>query len=276
VSRSDEGRFLMCPPHHYGVEYVINPWMHGQVNAASQALATEQWRNFYSVVSTYADVALMNPVCGLPDLVFTANAALVYEQTAILSSFRCPERQPEAQHYADWLAADGFDVKTMPPGTLFEGAGDALFDRGHSKLLWFGYGYRSDETAIGYLRKTIGLEVQPLRLCDPRFYHLDTCFCPLEDGHLLYYAPAFDWESNRAIQSRVRAEKRFAVSAEDAASFACNAVNIERRVILNEASSDLRDWLISRGLEVIQTHMSEFMKAGGSTKCLSLRLDERV
>jgi N-dimethylarginine dimethylaminohydrolase len=266
----------MCPPHHFGVEYVINPWMQGQVNAASQALAAEQWGKFYSVVSTYADVALMNSVCGLPDLVFTANAALVYEQTAILSSFRCPERQPEAQHYADWLAADGFNVKTMPPGTLFEGAGDALFDRGRTKLLWFGYGHRSNEAAIRYVQETSGLDVQPLRLSDPRFYHLDTCFCPLEDGCLLYYPPAFDWEGNCAIQSRVPADKRFAVIAEDAANFACNAVNFESRVILNEASSDLQDWLISRGFQVIETHMSEFMKAGGSTKCLSLRLNERV
>lgn len=276
MSASHERRFLMCPPHHFGVEYVINPWMQGQVNAARQPLAAEQWGNFYSVVSTYADVVLMNPVCGLPDLVFTANAALICERTAILSSFRCPERQPEVQHYADWLRTDGFDVKTMPPGKLFEGAGDALFDRGAHKLLWLGYGYRSNDAAIQYVRETIGLDVQPLRLCDPRFYHLDTCFCPLEDGYLLYYPSAFDDESNRAIQSRVPAGKRFAVSAEDAANFACNAVNIDGLVILNKATSDLQDWLKSRSFEVIQTRMSEFMKAGGSTKCLSLRLDERL
>jgi N-dimethylarginine dimethylaminohydrolase len=276
VPCSDERRFLMCPPRHFGVEYVINPWMQGQLNAASQVLATEQWGNFHAIVSTYADVVLMNPVCGLPDLVFTANAALVYEQTAILSSFRCPERQPEAQHYADWLKADGFDVKVMPSETLFEGAGDALFDRGHTKLLWFGYGCRSNEAAIRYVRETIRLDVQPLLLSDPRFYHLDTCFCPLENGYLLYYPPAFDWESNRAIESRVPAKKRLAVSDEDAAHFACNAVNIKDRVILNEATSDLQSWLISRGFQVIETHMSEFMKAGGSTKCLSLRLDEQV
>src|SRR4051794_10404684 len=157
----------MCPPHHFGVEYVINPWMQGQVNTASQTLAAEQWGHFHSVVSTYADVALMHSVCGLPDLVFTANAALVYEQTAILSSFRCPERQPEAQHYADWLRADGFHVQTMPPGMLFEGAGDALFDRGSRDLLWFGYGYRSNEAATRYMQETTGLDVQPLRLSDP-------------------------------------------------------------------------------------------------------------
>lgn len=276
MSTRNECRFLMCPPHHFGVEYVINPWMQGQVNAADRPLAVEQWDRFYGVVSTYADVALMNPVCGLPDLVFTANAALVFERTAVVSSFRCPERQPEAQHYADWLAADGFDVKIMPPGTLFEGAGDALFDRGISSLLWLGYGYRSNAAATHFVQRTIGVDVQPLRLCDPRFYHLDTCLCPLEGGWLLYYPPAFDLESNRAIESRVPAHKRFAVGADDAAHFACNAVNIGTHVILNEASPELQAWLASRGFEVIETHMSEFMKAGGSTKCLSLRLNERA
>lgn len=271
---SNQSRFLMCPPSHFGVEYVINPWMKGQIKAADQQLACTQWSQFHGLMSGYADVALMPPVSGLPDLVFTANAALVYNQTAVLSSFRCPERQPEARHYADWLTADGFAVKTPPGGTLFEGAGDALFDRGIASLLWLGYGYRSNAAALPYLQKSIDVDVQELRLCDPRFYHLDTCFCPLEGGHLLYYPAAFDQPSNAAIESRVPSGRRFAVNEEDAVHFACNAVNIGNRVILNFASRDLVDWLVSRGFKVIQTPMSEFIKAGGSTKCLSLRLNE--
>jgi N-dimethylarginine dimethylaminohydrolase len=264
----------MCPPHHFGVEYVINPWMQGQLKAADQELASRQWMQFHGVMSTYAGVALMPAVSGLPDLVFTANAALVYQQTAVLSSFRCAERQPEARHYAEWLSADGLQVKTLPSGTLFEGAGDSLFDRGGKALLWFGYGYRSDAAALPHLQKSIDVEVQGLRLCDPRFYHLDTCFCPLEGGYLLYYPAAFDRQANEAIEARVPADQRLAVSDEDAIHFACNAVNIGTKVILNHAGGDLLTWLASRGFEVIQTRMSEFIKAGGSTKCLSLRLDE--
>jgi N-dimethylarginine dimethylaminohydrolase len=274
VSSTNESRFLMCPPHHFGVEYVINPWMQGQIKAADQELATRQWIQFHTLMSNYADVALMHAVSGLPDLVFTANAALVYSQTAVLSSFRCTERQPEARHYAEWLSADGFQVKTLPSGTLFEGAGDALFDRGIKSLLWFGYGYRSNAAALPYLQKSIDVEVQELRLCDPRFYHLDTCFCPLEEGYLLYYPAAFDERANAAIESRVSADRRLAVSQDDAVHFACNAVNIGKKVILNYATRDLAAWLVSRGFEVIQTLMSEFIKAGGSTKCLSLRLNE--
>lgn len=264
----------MCPPHHFSVEYVINPWMQGQIRAADREIASRQWIQFYSLVSNYANVALMPAVSGLPDLVFTANAALVYNRTAVLSSFRCPERQPEAQYYSDWLSTDGFRVKTLPSGTLFEGAGDALFHRGKKGLLWFGYGFRSDAAALPYLQETIDVEIQPLRLCDPRFYHLDTCFCPLEGGFLLYYPPAFDSHANAAIESRVSADCRLAVSEHDAIHFACNAVDIEKKVILNYATPELTAWLALRGFDVVQTLMSEFMKAGGSTKCLSLRLNE--
>ena len=271
---NSQSRFLMCPPQHFGVEYVINPWMRGQIHAANQQLACEQWLRFHALMASSADVALMQAVTGLPDLVFTANAALVQGRTAVLSSFRCPERQPEARYYADWLAADGFEVKTPPPGTLFEGAGDALFDRGIQQLLWFGYGYRSNAAAAPYLQDLVDVEVQPLRLCDPRFYHLDTCFCPLDGGYLLYYPPAFDLQANAAIESRVPADRRRAVGEEDAVRFACNAVNVGNRVILNYASCGLAAWLRSRGFDLIQTPMSEFMKAGGATKCLSLRLDE--
>ncbi|MBV9267269.1 MAG: nitrate reductase [Acidobacteriaceae bacterium] len=264
----------MCPPHHFGVEYVINPWMQGQVNAADQELACRQWMQFHSFMSNYADVALMPAVSGLPDLVFTANAALVYRQVAVLSSFRCMERQPEAQYYAEWLSSDGFRVETLPSGILFEGAGDALFDRGSNALLWFGYGFRSSETAVPHLKRSLDVEVQELRLRDPRFYHLDTCFCPLEGGYLLYYPAAFDGQANEVIQARVPADRRLVVSEEDAIHFACNAVNIGKKIILNYATRDLAARLTSHGFELIQTRMSEFMKAGGSTKCLSLRLNE--
>src|SRR3954463_13971891 len=121
----------MFPPHHFGVEYVINPWMQGQLNAADQELAWKQWMQFHGLMTNYADVVLMSAVSGLPDLVFTANAALVGKRTALLSSFRCTERQPEARYYADWLSVDGFQVETLPPGILFEGAGDALFRSRH-------------------------------------------------------------------------------------------------------------------------------------------------
>jgi len=266
-------RFLVCPPHHFGIEYVINPWMEGQIHAANRSLAQRQWAQFHSLLSAHSEVFSLSPVEGLPDLVFTANAALVYRDLAVLSNFRFMERRGEAQYFSAWLSENGFRVQNLPPDIMFEGAGDALFDWAHS-LLWMGHGFRSDLAAAPHLKQLTGVDVQPLHLIDGRFYHLDTCFCPLERGFLLYYPPAFDAESNHAIESRVPAEKRLALTDSDAVDFACNTVNIEGRVILNHASDETVRWLESRDFQVIQTAMTEFMRAGGSAKCLSLRLDE--
>jgi N-dimethylarginine dimethylaminohydrolase len=268
-----QSRFLMCPPTHFDVEYVINPWMEGRINTANTELAAAQWSSFHNLMAGVADVSLMPPVDGLPDLVFTANAALVHRDSAVLSSFRHPERQPESRHYSDWLTADGFNVRILPDGIRFEGAGDALIDRGRP-LLWFGHGFRSDLAAKPFLERWTGLEVQPLRLRDNRFYHLDTCFCPLDEGLLIYFPEAFDEASRSAIESRVPADQRFALSDSEAVTFACNAVNVGKTVILNHPSPETAAWLTSRGFDVVPSGVSEFMKAGGATKCLSLRLDE--
>jgi N-dimethylarginine dimethylaminohydrolase len=268
-----QSRFLMCPPLHFGVEYVINPWMQGQIHATDQGRAAAQWSRLRELLSRHAEVVSLPPVAGLPDLVFTANAALVYRDTAVLSCFRCPERQPEAPHFAKWLQDAGFAVQTPPSNVLFEGAGDALLDR-NKPFLWLGHGMRSDISAKEYIERFIDVEVQPLRLKDPNFYHLDTCFCPLEGGYLLYYPPAFDAESLAAIEARVPPDRRITVAQEDALQFACNAVNVGKKVVMNQASDELKAKLMECGFEVVTTPLTEFMRAGGAAKCLSLRLNE--
>ena len=161
----------------------------------------------------------------------------------------------------------------MPRDIPFEGAGDALFDRG-ARRLWFAHGHRSVLAAKDVIAGHVHGEVVPLRLTDQRFYHLDTCFCPLDGGCLLYYPAAFDAASRETIERLVPGGKRIAVGDEDALAFACNAVRVGRHVVVNRATQALVDALALRGFEVIQTPLSEFMKAGGSAKCLTLRLDE--
>jgi N-dimethylarginine dimethylaminohydrolase len=265
--------FLMCPPEHFTVAYIINPWMHGNLRRIEHAVAKQQWRSLYDTISDLATVRLVLPQPGSPDMVFTANAGLVKGRRFLASRFRFPERQYEEPYFADWFMDRGYEVSLMPREVPFEGAGDALFDR-RDDTLWMAHGHRSISAARDVIHERIGVDVQTLRLTDTRFYHLDTCFCPLDGGYLLYYPPAFDDASRAAIEKRVAAARRIAIGEEDALAFACNAVSIDSTVIVNRATPAFVKALAAKGFEVVQTPLSEFMKAGGSAKCLTLRLDE--
>ncbi|MFB2833830.1 TIGR00300 family protein [Floridanema evergladense] len=271
----DPIRFLMCPPDHYDVDYVINPWMEGNIHKSSRDRAVEQWEKLHHVLKDHALVDLVNPEKGWPDMVFTANAGLVLGKTVVLSRFYHKERQGEEPYFKKWFEDQGYTVYELPKDLPFEGAGDALLDR-EGRWLWAGYGFRSELDSHPYLAKWLDIEVLSLRLIDERFYHLDTCFCPLAGGYLLYYPPAFDSYSNRLIEMRVAPEKRIAIAEADAVNFACNAVNVDDVVVMNKTSDSLKQRLKECGFQVIETPLTEFLKAGGAAKCLTLRVTEPV
>ncbi|MBD2346064.1 bifunctional arginine dihydrolase/ornithine cyclodeaminase [Anabaena subtropica] len=268
-------RFLMCPPDHYDVDYVINPWMEGNIHKSSRDRAVEQWQGLHQILKEHAIVDLVTPQKGWPDLVFTANAGLVLGNNVVLSRFLHKERQGEEPYFKEWFESNGYTVYELPKDLPFEGAGDALLDR-EGRWLWAGYGFRSELDSHPYLAKWLDIEVLSLRLIDERFYHLDTCFCPLANGYLLYYPGAFDSYSNRLIEMRVAAEKRIAISEADAVNFACNTVNVESIVIMNKASNALKQRLADLDFRVLETPLTEFLKAGGAAKCLTLRVTEPV
>lgn len=265
--------FLMCPPQHFGVSYVINPWMEGNVAHVDPALAARQWQALRAGLAGVAEVREMPAAAGVPDMVFTANAGLVLGEKVVLSRFRHVERQAEEPRFRDWFESQGLRVLAMPEHVPFEGAGDALLDR-HAELLWMGYGHRTDVRAAPLVAGWLEIEVQSLQLVDPRFYHLDTCFCPLQGGYLMAYLPAFDAASRKVIASRVPPQRLIEVDERDALGFACNAVNAGSHVFLNQASPALRAQLEEKGFVVYETPLSEFMKAGGAAKCLTLKLNE--
>ena len=266
-------RFLMCAPDHYDVDYVINPWMEGNIHKSSRDRAVEQWEKLYHILKQHAIVDLVPPQIGWSDMVFTANAGLVLGQNVVLSRFLHKERQGEEPFFQNWFEENGYTVNLLPKDLPFEGAGDALLDR-EGRWLWAGYGFRSELDSHPYLAKWLDIEVLSLRLIDERFYHLDTCFCPLANGYLLYYPGAFDAYSNRLIEMRVAPEKRIAITEADAVNFACNTVNVESIVIMNKASNALKARLADVGFQVIETPLTEFLKAGGAAKCLTLRVTE--
>ncbi len=266
-------RILMCPPHHYDVDYVINPWMEGNIHRSSREQAEEQWNQLHHLLKNHATVELVTPQPGWPDMVFAANAGLLLGDHVVLSRFLHPERQGEEPYFQQWFEDNGFTVHTLPEGLPFEGAGDALLDRAGG-WLWAGYGFRSELDSHPYLAKWLDVEVLSLRLVDSRFYHLDTCLCPLTDGYLMYYPPAFDAYSNRLIEMRVPADKRIEIDEVDAINFACNTVNVDRAVVMNKASDALKKVLGDRGFTVEETPLTEFLKAGGAAKCLTLKVTE--
>ncbi|HVJ66774.1 MAG TPA: arginine deiminase-related protein [Caulifigura sp.] len=258
---------LMCPPDYYGIEYEINPWM-SRSHAADVETARKQWAGLKSLLESLgADIQLLNPVPHLPDLVFTANAGLVYRNTVYLSRFRYPERQRETPVDAAWFQANGFQPREVTPGD-FEGAGDALFV---GETLVAGYLVRSDAAVHQWLGAQLACPVLPVQLVNTRYYHLDTCFCPLNATTAIWYPPAFDEYGQKAIRACV--PRLIEVNEAEAARFACNAVVIGNHVALNSGCPELESQLEKIGYTAHATPLDEFIKAGGSAKCLTLRLD---
>lgn len=259
---------LMCPPDFYGIEYEINPWMNRE-RQVEHAAAVSQWHQLRSLlIDVGARVSELTPIAGLPDLVFTANAALIYRQRAVLSQFRHPQRSGEEVYDEQWLGAHGFQVERLPERMYFEGAGDALFC---GDTLFAGYRVRSDALSHQQVGRMIGCRVIPLELVDGHYYHLDTCFCPLAPDEAIYYPGAFDDYGRRVLPELV--SRLIEVDADEARSFACNAVVVGRTVITNMGCPQLHRALTTRGYQPIETPLHEFVKAGGSAKCLTLRLD---
>jgi arginine dihydrolase len=258
----------MCPADHYGIEYEINPWM-SRSRRADKPRAVRQWRGLYeTLVDLGANVSLLDPVAGLPDMVFTANAGLMFRQTFISARFRPQVRQAEVPHYEKWFEQQGFSVHRLPLDMFHEGAGDALFA---GATLFGGYRIRSDVRSHQYVAKVLSCQTLPIELVDPRFYHLDTCFCPIEADAAIWYPPAFDDYGQRVIREHI--PDLIEVPTDEAIRFGCNAVVVGRTVIAPAGCVQLRGELESRGFAVRELELDEFLKAGGSAKCLTLRVD---
>jgi N-dimethylarginine dimethylaminohydrolase len=275
---------LMCPPRHFAVDYTINPWMDpaqwAREAPALAAAAGAEWRALYEkLLALGARIELVPPAPGLPDLVFTANAAVVMDRKALLARFRHPERQREegdfARAFRNLQAAGIIDeVETLPAGVVLEGAGDCVWDATR-RLFWMGYGPRSDYAALAPVEAAFGAEAVALELADPRFYHMDTALSPLTRGEVMYVPGAFTAQGIAAIHARVVRDQRLEIAPEDAALLAANAVCLGDDIVLSECSTALRRRLQARGYRVQATRLGAFARSGGSAFCLTLRLDRR-
>jgi len=265
-------RVLMCAPTHFQVSYEINPWM-SVARCVDRDRAARQWETLRACIAEHAEVVLIDPQPGLPDMVFTANAGVVAGNRAVPSRFSPLQRQPEERWFTEWFASAGFSIHSLDQVGGFEGAGDCLADT-LLPIFWAGYGTRSRVEFHARLQSLFGREVVSLKLVDPRFYHLDTCLAPLQGGYLMYFPAAFDGDSLAAIHARVPQQRRIEVDEADACDFVCNAVNLGNRIIVHRASASLQRRLTRLGFVVDTVELGEFLKSGGSAKCLSLLLDE--
>jgi N-dimethylarginine dimethylaminohydrolase len=263
----------MCRPEHFGVLYEINPWMHTEVRPdPEQAMA-----QFSGLMDTLrqagAVIELMEPVCGLPDLVFTANAGVVNGLQFVPARFRHPERRGESPHDAAWFAARGFRVDWLPEGVHHEGAGDALPFRpeGSDTVLVSGYRWRSDAASHAPLSKLLGVPVRSVELADQRLYHLDLAFCPLDQAHALIAPLGFDTYGVRVLEALV--PEPVWLEDEEALSFCANSLVVGRTVVMPSCTPRLGRILERLGFDVAIAPVDQFLLAGGACRCLTLALD---
>lgn len=273
--------FLMADPAHFHVSYEINPWMRPGAwsadPAANLGAAKAGWRELKAALERAgADVHAMAGVAGLPDIVFPANAAVVLNGRALVARFRHPERAGEEPYYLAALEAlrsrGLIDEVWQIEGCYQEGAGDCIWDA-NRRLFWVASGPRSTPQSVEVVKSHFGEGVIHLPLATEQYYHLDTCFCPLSGGEILYYPPALTPAALAALHAATNPDQRIEATAVDAAAFCVNAVSLGRKVIMARPPADLEARLVERGYDVVGVDLEPFMLSGGGAFCMTLRLD---
>lgn len=270
--RASKRTILMCRPDFFTVSYRINPWMHPE-DPTNTSLAVKQWEVLYrTYLNLGFDVQLIDPIAGLPDMVYAANGGFVLDNIAYGASFTYPERQPEGPAYMDWFRANGYDVRV--PENINEGEGDFLLV---GDVLLAGMGFRSASNSHAELAQIFGREVVTLNLINPSFYHLDTAVAVLDPSpeagqaaNIAYLPSAFD-EPSLAIL-RERYPDAVIVTEEDAAVLGLNSYSDGYNVVIASRAKDFERQLRARGYNPIGVDLSELLLGGGGVKCCTLEL----
>lgn len=258
--------YVMCPPHHFAIEYAINPWMRPGTPVDVE-LAYSQWD---TLRRTYLElghqVTVVEPEPGLPDMVYAANAATVIDGRVYGARFRFAERAAEAAAYRARLTGAGLS-DFVEPAFVNEGEGDLLVA---GDVVLAGHGFRTDPRAHAEAARVLRRPVLGLQLVDPRYYHLDTALAVLSDTEIAYLPEAFAPHSRGVLAGRYPD----AVIAEpaDAAVLGLNAVSDGRHVVLPAAVTRLAVTLRDRGFTPIGVDLSELLKGGGGPKCCTLEV----
>jgi N-dimethylarginine dimethylaminohydrolase len=264
--------WLMCRPEHFTVEYRINPWMHPEA-PTDTSLALEQWERLRAVyLSLGHEVRLIDPVPGLPDMVYAANGGFTLDGIAYAPRFAHAERAGEAPAYAAWFGENGFDV--VLPEEVNEGEGDFLLV---GDTILAGTGFRSSGRSHEEIGRVFDREVVSLELVDPRFYHLDTALAVLDpvtpaagSANIAYLPGAFDERSRQELERRY--PDAILVSDDDAVWLGLNCISDGHNVIIASRAVGFERSLSERGYNPIGVDLSELLLGGGGVKCCTLEL----
>jgi N-dimethylarginine dimethylaminohydrolase len=273
-------QILMTDPAHYRVGYEINPWMRPDAWSADPAgngrAALAAWTALKAAIEGQgARVRVIPGLVGQPDMVFPANAAVVLDRKALVARFRHPERRGEEPGFLaafQALKAERVLDHVAQIEVVQEGAGDCIWDAGRG-LFWVGDGPRSSPDAAPVIARYFGQPVVRLPLASERYYHLDTCFCPLPGGEILYYPPALTPEGLSRLHDIVPARQLIEATQADAEGFCVNAVALGRTIVMARPAPDLERRLAERGYRVVGLDLSPFILSGGGAFCMTLRLD---
>jgi N-dimethylarginine dimethylaminohydrolase len=269
-------RYLMCRPEHFTVSYTINPWM-VPANPTDTAVALRQWQDLHDAyVALGHEIELIDPIEGLPDMVYTANGGFVVDGVAYGPKFRFQERAGEAVPFIEWFRAAGFD--TREPVEVNEGEGDFLLV---GDVILAGTGFRSTGDSHREIGEVFGREVISLTLTDPRFYHLDTALAVLdpveglenggpEHANIAYLPSAFDERSQAILAERY--PDAIHVSDEDGSVFGLNSASDGYNVIISPRAKGFEKQLRGRGYNPVLVDLSELLLGGGGIKCCTLEL----
>jgi N-dimethylarginine dimethylaminohydrolase len=258
-------QFFMCPPDHFRVDYAINAWTDPQAQVDPER-ALEQWERLYAAyVEAGARVGIIEPEPGVPELVFAGDSIFLYGERAISSRFRHAEREPEVAPMARRFARRGYRPERLPDGMHFEGNAEALHWNG---MLLAGWGVRSDRGALEHVSTLLDLELHAFQLAAP-FYHFDVCFAPIDERTALYYPGAFSAQGRQQLARLV--PRLIAVDEREAKALACNSVSVHGTVVMSTTQAPrVAELLCAAGKRVVALEVSEFHKAGGGVKCLTL------
>ncbi|MCK8675986.1 MULTISPECIES: arginine deiminase-related protein [Streptomyces] len=256
---------LVSDASHFRVDYQINPYMDPTVQPDTEAALAEHQAIVAAHLAAGRKIQYVPSAPECPDMVFTANAAVIRGEVAVLGN-PPRERKTEIPYFRAWLEDHRYEIVEAP--YAFSGQGDAL---ACGDLLLAAYGQRTDGRMLPLLADELGYEVVPLRTAGERWYDLDLAVGVISPDTLAYCPEALDAPSLRTL--RGLGLELIRVAPEEAARFALNLVSDGATVTMTQGAPRLAAELRERGLEVVELDTTELAKGGGGIRCTALALD---